>query len=634
MYAADRFGHQIAFKARKTRALLGLLALRSPRVVLRSEITSLLWSRRDVQQARGSLRQALHELQSALGAEARHLLEVTRSHVGLRLPLARIDAAALMEEDASEQALDAYQPVLLGDLAGIDAAFDQLIRHESERFALGARRLAERLLLQAGQTETVPAAERLLRIDPAHEGAWRAIIQAHARAGDRTAAATAFDRCKTRLAVHGLEPAPETVRLFDEIRAIGLSAASPVAEPRERGGGAVRIGVMPLASLDADAAHGLSLGLAEEITAALAPFRGFSCVASTSLGAIATEVRATSAAWAALNLDFLLEGTIQSHRDRYRIMARLLDLRSAETVIWARRFEAEHDNLLSLQDEIASAIAAQIAPEMLIRLGEGAASRRVADPTAHDLMLRAIPSIYRLDAKGFHEAGQMLEQALELDPNNAAAHAWLVHWHVFHIGQGWAADPKAACARAIELAERSVTLDPGDARALALAGHARGFLAGRPQEAEPLHERALSLNPNLALAWSLSGLSQVYLGRHEKAVQQIGQAQFLSPYDPHGFFFEMALAMPLMLLGDCERAADHGRRAIELNPGFSSSYKPHLATLGHLGRTEDAATVRGRLLALEPALTVATAVEWSPLTRAEDRRRYAEGLRKAGLSDA
>jgi len=56
---------------------------------------------------------------------------------------------------------------------------------------------------------------------------------------------------------------------------------------------------------------------------------------------------------------------------------------------------------LALQDEIASAIVAQIAPELLLREGKRAVARRRADPTSHDLMLRAIPAIYRLDQAGF-----------------------------------------------------------------------------------------------------------------------------------------------------------------------------------------------------------------------------------------
>lgn len=636
--AVDRGGREIVLKTRKARALLAILALRAPHAVLRSELTALLWSRRDAPQARGSLRQALHELHAALEPEARSLLEISRSHVGLRPHRTRIDAAALLEEDADAAALAAYRPTLLADLAGIDPSFDRMLAGEAERLALAARRLAERLLGAAlpGSHEAAAIAEQLLALVPAHEAAWQAIIRAHVQAGDRTEAVAAFERCRRQLAEHGLAPGQETVELVETVRNVRprSTAVLDLVRPAARRA-AIRLGVMPLRSLDAGREEdGLSLGLAEEITTALAPFRGLSCVSSTSLGAIAGEARGASPAWRALDLDFLLEGTLQSDSSRYRIMARLLDLRAAESVVWARRFEPEVRDLLAVQDEIASAIAAQVAPEVMLRESDRAAARRVADPTAHDLMLRAIPAIYRLDARTFLAAGEMLEQALRLDPNNAAAHSWLLHWHLFYIGQGWAADPQAAGRRVVDLAARAVTLDPGDARALTLAGHARAFIEGRPQEARALHERALAVNPNLALAWCLSGLSRVYLGQHEDAIREIGQAKALSPYDPHSFFFDQAVSMPHMLLGDYERAVEHGQRAVELNPGFSSSYKPYLATLGHLGRDADAAQVLARLLNLEPTLTVRTAVERSPLTVADDVRAYAEGLRKAGMPEA
>jgi TolB-like protein len=234
---------------------------------------------------------------------------------------------------------------------------------------------------------------------------------------------------------------------------------------------------MPLRALDPQRAGGLSLGLAEEITTALAPFRWVSCVASSSLAAIAAEPREGGSAWSDLDLDFLLEGTIQHGADRVRITAQLLDVRAAGEVVWARRFDRPAEDMLALQDEIASATVAQIAPELLLREGERAVARRRANPTSHELMLRAIPAIYRLDQAAFHAAGEMLEESLTLDPGNAAAHAWLAHWHLFLLGQGWADDPEAAIRRA---GERAVTLDPGDARAD--PGWARARLS-RPQAA-------------------------------------------------------------------------------------------------------------------------------------------------------
>ena len=80
---------------------------------------------------------------------------------------------------------------------------------------------------------------------------------------------------------------------------------------------------------------------------------------------------------------------------------------------------------------------------------------------------------------------------------------------------------------------------------------------------------------------------------------QITHAQHLSPHDPHAFFFDMALMMPHLLCGEFETVVTLGRRAIELNPSFSSTYKGYLAALGHLeprrrGSENTGATARAR----------------------------------------
>jgi tetratricopeptide (TPR) repeat protein len=233
-----------------------------------------------------------------------------------------------------------------------------------------------------------------------------------------------------------------------------------------------------------------------------------------------------------------------------------------------------------MQDELGSAIVAQVDPELMKDEGRRTAGRRSHDLTAQDLLLQALPGIYRLEHSGFVDARRLLESSLRADPGSSVAHGWLAYWHLLYVGQGWATDPAESSAEAARLAERAVMLDPGDARALTLAGHVRGFLGKHPEEASALHERAISLNPNLAIAWCFSGLSHFYLGRHEEALRRVNQAIRLSPSDPHAFFFDMALIMPHLMSGDCASAVEAGRRAVELNPLFSSAYKGYLAALG------------------------------------------------------
>ena len=389
----------------------------------------------------------------------------------------------------------------------------------------------------------------------------------------------------------------------------------------------VRLAVLPPRVLAGSGVDSLLLGLAEEITASLSQFRWISCV----LGA--PVVRHTPPVGICQNIDadFVLDSTIQQSDNRIRVIVRLLDVDAGGKVVWARRFDRETHDLLTLQGDIAAETAAQIDPELLLREGERLISRQSAEPTSNDLVLRAIPAIYRLEPTGFLAAGEMLAAAIAMDPGNAAAHAWWAHWHTVQVGQGWAKDPIAATRRAGELAERAVTFDPADARALTLVGHVRGFLHKRPEEARALHERALSVNPNLPLAWCFSGFALSYLGRHDEATEHIAQAQRLSPHDPHAFFFDMALMMAHLLRGDFDSAVISGRRATELNPGCSSAYKGYLATLGHLPREKEAARVLARLLVLEPAFSIKSAIERSPMLLRDDLALYAEGLRRAGL---
>jgi tetratricopeptide (TPR) repeat protein len=187
--------------------------------------------------------------------------------------------------------------------------------------------------------------------------------------------------------------------------------------------------------------------------------------------------------------------------------------------------------------------------------------------------------------------------------------------------------------KAGELAERSIVLDPFDARGLAISGHVRAFLHRRLREAMVLHERALSLNPNLAMAWALSAVTHAYAGDLEEAERRNNRYKKLSPLDPHAFFFDAFFVLIHMMKHDYEAAVRIGREVNQLNPSFSASYKPYLAALGHLHRDQEAATIRRRLLMLEPDFTIERFLATAPMERDSDRMHYAEGLRLAGIRE-
>lgn len=632
---------------RKTRALLAIIALSSPRPVLRSRLAELLWSRRPEEQARASLRQEIHRLLEVLAPAGQDVLSINRDSLALRPGIVWVDVDEVLRATTTHPAsLALLDGELLESLDGIDPAFDAWLATERERLRDRARTIAETLLEdQASPESLIAVAQQLLSIDRAHEGAWRALMRAHAERGERGLAVQSYDRCRAVLAeTMDAAPSPETQALLAQIR--GGRAPPPVAAPpaletrapephlaAPRGG--ARVGVLPLTLVGTDEteAH-LALGLAEEINNALARFRWMFLVSSSSIAQFVQDGRDDAALRRAFGLDYILEGSVQKVGRRLRITLRLIDLRGENQVVWARRFDRQTNDLLTLQDEVAAEVVAQIDPEILLIEARRAAHRPPADATAYDLLLRALPALTRLERLHFGQAGALLRQAIALEPDYAAAHAWYACWLHLQVGQGWAEDTAQALNDAAYHAEHAITLDPGDARGFAVAGHTRAFLHHRLREAAALHERARALNPNLAMAWALSAFNQLYMGNWEEAERQLNRYKQLSPLDPGAFQYDVAFSIVALLKGDYEGAVAAGRSVSELNPAFSAACKPYLAALGHLGQSTEATVVRRRLFAIEPGFSVQHFLESEPYERTHDRERFAAGLRLAGIPES
>ena len=606
------------------------------------------------------------------------ILAINRDHLMLRPGTVWVDVEEVLRASPSKPAaLCLLDGDLLEDLDGVDPAFDNWLAAERERLRDRARTLAEQMLRDQQDPELmIPAAQQLFAIDRAHEGAWRALMRAYTTRGERGMAIQAYERCRTVLAdLLDAQPSDETQRLAAEIRAaaplgrpaivasypapfapaplrgdpsrdmrgraggVGEARADARTDPRAearpptpRGG--ARVGVLPLqlVGVGESEAH-LSAGLAEEITSALARFRWMFLVSSSSLARYATQTRDESAIRRAFGIDFLLDGTIQRVPDRLRISLRLLDLRAGNQIVWSRRFDRDSHDLLTLQDEIAAEVVAQIDPEILLIEAQRVSARPPADATAYDLLLRSLPLISRLEKPMFMQAGDLLRLAIAQEPDYAAAHTWAAYWHIFLVGQGWAGSSSAMMVEAGRLAERAVMLDPQDAKALTIAGHIRAFMHHRLRESAALHDRALLLNPNLAMAWNLSGVAHAYMGDLDEAERRVLRYKKLSPLDPHAFFYDTALIIVALLKHDYEGAVVAGREVSEMNPGFSAACKPYLSALGHLGLTQEADIVRRRLMAIQPDFTLGEFLATSPFERPEDLEHYALGLRLGGIPE-
>ena len=383
----------------------------------------------------------------------------------------------------------------------------------------------------------------------------------------------------------------------------------------------VVIAVRPLHVIGTGKGVELAFALAEEMSMSLSRIRGVSVMSAERAGGLLPET----------GLDFTLEGSLQLAGHRLRVAVKLVEAPSG-VVCWSQHFDYDHDDIFHIQQDVAALVAAGLEPELPSIAAERLRRLGIENEGAYMQMLRAISLIHLLDRYSFNEAGELLSRIIETDPEYSSAYSWLALWHIFLVGQGWARDPRASIARAGEVAEHAVMLDPNDARGLTIAGHVRAFLHRRLDEAIPLHERALAVNPSLPLAWHLSGVAQAYKGNLDEARRRIDHCRRLSPRDPHSFFADGAAIIVELLSQQHELAAAMGRRVTQLHPRFSAAYKPYLSALGHMGEEREASLIQRRLLALEPDFNLKNFRVSSPFARREHLEHYVLGLSLAGIT--
>ena len=391
-----------------------------------------------------------------------------------------------------------------------------------------------------------------------------------------------------------------------------------------------RMAVLPFRSIGAPLGHGIALGMAEEISTALSRFRLPRLVASATFWNGTEPVDDAMGRCRMYALDYIIDGTIKIDGSQITVHVTLMDVVLAFEVIWSGRFDGTMDDLFSLQHRIVSETVAQIDPELFQRGSAYEAPCKTEVAAAHHSVLTAIQGIFRLEKQPFMHARELLARAIELDPQYAAAYTWMAYWCIMAIGQGWADNPREIASLAGDVAKRAVLLDPLDARAITIGGHVEAYLFKDVPRAAAMHLRALELNPNLPIAWTLSSWCKIYSGEHSTAIREASIAKSLSPRDPHIFFTEHAMVAAFMFNRQLQEADILSDVVLTRSPEHVSALNARLAILGHLGRLEEAQRCLSLLRSLEPVVTVSNIVGRAPFTK-YDQAYYARGLMLAGV---
>jgi tetratricopeptide (TPR) repeat protein len=183
------------------------------------------------------------------------------------------------------------------------------------------------------------------------------------------------------------------------------------------------------------------------------------------------------------------------------------------------------------------------------------------------------------------------------------------------------------------LAMRAAELGADNAIALSVAGSAFSWIGNEVEAGADLIGRALRLNPNLAFAWYCSGWVHVWLGEPEVAIEHALRAMRLSPLDPLIHAMESAHALAHFLAGRYDEAISWAERAFRKEPNYHGTIRILAASYALAGKLDQARDTMAYMRERNPTLRLGELMNIVPLRRPDDRSRYFEGLRIAGLPE-
>jgi len=374
----------------------------------------------------------------------------------------------------------------------------------------------------------------------------------------------------------------------------------------------------------------LALAVSQGIAAELEQFRWFDVVSPSSLSDRAATVGTIRRSRRPKSVDYLLEGAIYRDGKHAHLILRLLDLDECARSVWSERLVLPVSKVPGWSKLAARRVVAGMDP--LTSFFDGRPKQRQRHG-ATGLLLAAVPLMFGLERRKYEEAGRLIDKALEMEPDNAMAAAWAAFWQVVYFGQGWTQNLVKASAIAQTRAHRAVTLDPNDPEILTICGHVSAFLCKDYDLALHYFDRAQRINSKLEAAWCWSAATYSYIGKSGIALERLRQFQDLMPTHPHYVWTQNIFSLSYAFAGEYEKAVASGRRVTKINPSFINGYKPLIASLGHLGRVEEAKPYVDKLLALEPNFTVERFAKVYPIKYESDREHYMNGLRFAGVPE-
>lgn len=337
------------------------------------------------------------------------------------------------------------------------------------------------------------------------------------------------------------------------------------------------IAVLPFAHLSSDPDDEYFCdGLAEELINALARVGELKVVARTSAFSFKGKNVDAAQIGSILKVQHIVEGSVRKSGERMRITVQLINAADGYH-IWSDKYDTEIHDIFDVQDEITRSVVSALKTKLL---GESQESpdemaavveelkQHASSVEAYQLYLRGKFFFNKFTTGDFYRALGCYDDALEIDPNYAPAHAALAETHVFLTEFG-PVKPLDGMPKALAAAERAISLDPMLPEAHTVLGVVLGEFEYDFAGAEKAFIRAIELSPNDVMTHEYYAGLLCQLGRFEDARKHFRRALNLDPLSPvANWIYPFAMFFERKYDECIERA----KWILELEPDFTAAH--------------------------------------------------------------
>ena len=443
-------------------------------------------------------------------------------------------------------------------------------------------------------------------------------------------------RARLDLAVTDLGEA-QLKNIVDPIRVYSLEVGVPIqAKPAAPGKPSApspvvqkpSVAVLAFNNMSGDAEQEyFSDGISEDIITDLSKLSNLHVVARNSSFVYKNAAVSVPDVAKALGVRYVLEGSVRKAGNRVRVTAQLINSTSGGHV-WASRFDRDLTDIFAIQDELTKEIVSALKCKLTIGEQGRMAPRRSVNVEAFELFLRGREQTWLATRAGNIAARGLLERAIAIDPEYAAAHAVVAMTHVLDYANGYSSDPEQSLREGLALAQRVVSMDEEEP-----AGHfalGAAYLWSREYDkAQAEAQRSLALSPNSADGLRMKAHIQIFSGDPGGALENLDAYMKRDPHYP-GIALQL-VADARFALGEYEQAIAAIEQRLAGNPQSETAYALLASCYGQLGRSEECQKAWADTLRISPGFSMERRRRVLPFRNSEDFERRVEGLRKGGV---